>query len=67
MKSTKEQIAKIQARQPSQSCGPLDKRNTETNPNNFNRNTPTNAHYMTGAIPSGNNVKTTASKVLKGK
>lgn len=67
MKSTRDQIAVLLSKQPSQSCGPLDKRNTPTNANNYGRNTPTNANYMTGAIPSGNNVKAAASKVLKGK
>jgi RNA polymerase-interacting CarD/CdnL/TRCF family regulator len=56
MKSTKEQISKIQARQASQACSAIDRRDT-----------PTNAHYLNGTIPSGSNVKAAVSKVLKGK
>lgn len=67
MKSTRDQIATLQAKQPKQECSAIDRRNTETNSGNFARNTPTNAQYLSGAIPSGNNVKATAAKVLKGK
>ena len=67
MKSTRDQIATLQAKQPKQECSAIDRRNAETNANNYARNTPTNAQYLSGAIPSGNNVKATAGKALKGK
>lgn len=67
MKSTRDQIATLQAKQPSQECSAIDRRNTETNAGNYARNTPTNAKYLSGAIPSGNNVKATADKARKGK
>lgn len=67
MKSTRDQIATIQAKQPSQSCSAIDRRDMATNASNYARNTPTNAQYLSGAIPSGNNVKATADKARKGK
>lgn len=67
MKSTRDQIATLQAKQPSQECSAIDRRNAETNAGNYARNTPTNAQYLTGSIPSGNNVKATADKARKGK
>lgn len=67
MKSTRDQIAALQAKQPKQECSAIDRRDTATNANNYARNTPTNAQYLSGAIPSGNNVKATAAKALKGK
>lgn len=67
MKSTRDQIATLQAKQPSQECSAIDRRNTSTNAGNFARNAPTNAQYLSGAIPSDNNVKATADKARKGK
>lgn len=67
MKSTRDQIATLQAKQAKQSSSAIDRRNAETNANNYARNTPTNAQYLSGAIPSGNNVKATADKARKGK
>lgn len=67
MKSTRDQIAKLQAKQPKQECSAIDRRNAEINANNFARNTPTNAQYLSGAIPGKLDVKSTADKARKGK
>lgn len=67
MKSTRDQIATLQAKQPKQECSTIDRRNTETNAGNYARNTPTNAQYLSGAIPGKLDVKGTADKARKGK
>lgn len=67
MKSTRDQIATLQAKQPKQECSAIDRRNAETNANNFARNTPTNAQYLSGSIPNKLDVKSTADKARKGK
>lgn len=67
MKSTRDQIATLQAKQAKQSSSAIDRRDSATNANNYARNTPTNAQYLSGSIPSGNNIKATADKARKGK
>ena len=53
MKSTSEQIRKIQAREPKVANGGMP-----------SRNTPTGHRDASGSIPSGTNVKATVEKVL---
>ena len=67
MKSTRDQIATLQAKQASQASSAIDRRNSATNAGNFARNTPTNAQYLSGAIPAKLDVKSTADKARKGK
>ena len=67
MKSTRDQIATLQAKQPKQECSAIDRRNAETNANNYARNTPTNSQYLSGAIPGKLDVKGTSDKARKGK
>lgn len=67
MKSTRDQIATLQAKQAKQSSSAIDRRDSATNAGNFARNTPTNAQYLSGAIPGKLDIKSTADKARKGK
>lgn len=67
MKSTRDQIDTLQAKQAKQSSSAIDRRDSSTNAGNYARNTPTNAQYLSGAIPAKLDVKGTADKARKGK
>ena len=67
MKSTRDQIATLQAKQASQTSSAIDRRNAETNAGNFARNTVTSHKDLSGMIPGKLDVKGTADKARKGK